>query len=636
MSKSKTVTKVYKYGLRPPTKNAQLLEDQLLFGSRYYNDLVETYRWEAMITEKILEKYQPYFQAKVKIDAATKELGEIKKKINNLRIANKKKASDEEKELHNPYKNKEKERDAAYKEKWAAKQAILPKKNDKQKKANEEVRNIEVRNIGKEIENLRNFATKYRNDLYKTKYSGKIWWGSRGGDRSGLQNDARKAYETKKVNFGLFTEENEKFNKKSLMKFHRHGNSEYVMTRIDPKESLKYSNRKRMYAEDIFTGNPTNEQFKMDPIEDLSMFDDPNIKSYAKKKKIKDKCRTTCYIRLGSQKEKGIKKAIPVWVGFPMIYHRPLPEKAELLSAQVTRKWEPNHYKYNLAITVKEKVSKINYKQKGRWACDLGWRHSNGSLRVGYSYDGNEAKEILLNDRIPHRIAYANDLQANQDTHIEILKERLKNLETPLTSLELPGWSNRYKDKLKRIQQWKSKHGFYKLYEYWTMKREEQGETTPAEDTAYEILKKWASHHKRLNSEENANRRKARRHRKHQFREFAAKITKQYKEIVFEDINIGDLAKHKNIIEDIDRAYGQHNRTIASPGEFRDIMKSFAAKNGARFYVVEAKNTSRTCPNCRSYLGEIGAALRVTCPKCDKEYDRDFVGAYNIFHKSPK
>ena len=138
----------------------------------------------------------------------------------------------------------------------------------------------------------------------------------------------------------------------------------------------------------------------------------------------------------------------------------------------------------------------------------------------------------------------------------------------------------------------------------------------------------WRSYSRKYREIHNR-RKKQLTHRKHFYRETAAKLVAENKLIVLEDINLTDFAETKGKNTKLSNK-ARAQRFMASLGEFRDAIKNAAGREGVPVIDVNPAYTSKTCSDCGHLNKELRSEKEWTCPACGVVHDRDENAANNL------
>ncbi|MEU6750754.1 transposase [Spirillospora sp. NPDC046719] len=144
---------------------------------------------------------------------------------------------------------------------------------------------------------------------------------------------------------------------------------------------------------------------------------------------------------------------------------------------------------------------------------------------------------------------------------------------------------------------------------------------------------------------------KIRRQRLDHHHKTALKLVRDHDVIVYEDLNAAGMTKAPTPIPDPEQegaflpngaaAKAGLNRSIldAGWGLFLGILADKAESAGRRVILVNARNTSRTCPPSAGGCGHVARENRPTrtrfeCTACGLTADADHVGALNVLHRA--
>ena len=138
----------------------------------------------------------------------------------------------------------------------------------------------------------------------------------------------------------------------------------------------------------------------------------------------------------------------------------------------------------------------------------------------------------------------------------------------------------------------------------------------------------WRSYSRKYREIHNR-RRKQLTHRKHFYRETAAKLVNQQRLIVLEEIALRRFA------ETIDKDTKLSNkaraqRFLGAVSEFRDAIKNAADRDGVPYIEVNPAYTSKTCSECGVLNKSLQSENEWTCTSCGVVHDRDINAANNL------
>ena len=324
------------------------------------------------------------------------------------------------------------------------------------------------------------------------------------------------------------------------------------------------------------------------------------------------------WIRVGS-KGKGGRE--PVWATFPVCWHRHLPEGARIKRIDVTRRIQGVRAVWAVCVTVQtpgasltkqalvKPVTKALPKAVG---LDVGWRSTDdGGIRVAVLYDGDRHYEVAL----PHWFAegdrLVSDLQSIRRCRFNAVKDQL------LAALR-EGKHKEQAETFATLASWDSQARLARAVREW--------EGCPA------YLTEWRAKERHLYQWERDAKRYLVEWRKNWYCHWVAWISQRYKNVVIEKFDIAKIKKKAEAGEDKEEATGPHS--LAAPGELRRILLSTCSREGVQVHLAPAGNTTRKCSVCgklrRKKKGE-GVALMQECPGCGRVMDQDANASRNLY-----
>lgn len=135
-------------------------------------------------------------------------------------------------------------------------------------------------------------------------------------------------------------------------------------------------------------------------------------------KRSKRRQYATLRLRVGSDDRK------PVWAEWPIVLHRPLPRSATIkrVTVQVRRIGPREEWR---ALFVLDGVPTVPSMAEGPVAIDVGWREIGDDLRIGVSFDGHATEDLRIPPRVMSGIAKADELRSLRDRLFDEQKEAL-------------------------------------------------------------------------------------------------------------------------------------------------------------------------------------------------------------------
>ena len=118
-------------------------------------------------------------------------------------------------------------------------------------------------------------------------------------------------------------------------------------------------------------------------------------------------------------------------------------------------------------------------------------------------------------------------------------------------------------------------------------------------------------------------------HRKHFYRNVAAKLVKAGIPIAVEKLKLDKMAEVKDVSNKLSgKARGQ--RVHAAPYELLSALENAAKREGVPFVKINSAYTSKTCHVCKTVFKELQSNEYWVCLSCSTEHDRDINAAANI------
>lgn len=358
-------------------------------------------------------------------------------------------------------------------------------------------------------------------------------------------------------------------------------------------------------AEDLATGT----MVQIDPVD----FSDWKHISRGERRR---RARTKCRIRVGSEGR------APVWLELPCVMHRPLPEGAEIVGADVTRRLVgPARWEYRLHLTLRVPAPVPADAAKPAIGVDIGWRAlPNGGTRVAYAVgeDGSR-KEVVCPDDILAGLAKSSDLRSLRDEKMNRIKAFLRDVIPGLDSADLS-------EQTEHLAMWKSPKRLIRLYRWWKEHRVE-GDTE-----AFGRLHEWYYHdYWHLYQYEDDMRQQVLARRRDMYRIAAKEIAERASVVVIEEFDLRKFAQEDQPEDGEDNKIQRARRVAVAPSEFRIALRQACAARGVRVVEKPAQNTTRVHVVCGQVVAaDYAADVTVRCPRCGVAYDQDANAALNL------
>jgi hypothetical protein len=352
-------------------------------------------------------------------------------------------------------------------------------------------------------------------------------------------------------------------------------------------------------------------------------------------KRTKRRQRYTLWLRVSSEGR------APIWAKWHCLMHRSLPEGAEVTWAKVIKERLAGKDRWSLHLTLRipdsetvqghpfwDDVESVSKKQKptGVVALDLGWRRVDAGLRAAYAIgDDGTHYELILGPEIEKRL----DRIDGKDGLESIRKKNFNAMQEWLVA-----WMagnpvpDSIKERAKTLAKWESQARLAALTLLWRDNRFD------GDDEVFTRLEEWRKQDKHLWSWETHLRDKVLRRRKHQYREFAAKLAKIYGTLILENLDLRDFQKREKTKDGKKTAKPPRTQQkTVSPSELRlCLLNAFSSNCGLAAW-VEPANTTLTCHACGLVeKWDTAKELIHTCSGCKTLWDQDANACQNFLH----
>ena len=349
----------------------------------------------------------------------------------------------------------------------------------------------------------------------------------------------------------------------------------------------------------------------------------------------------------------------PIWSKFGLHMARPLPPDAKIMWAEAHRRRVGPHAEWYLTLTLRlpqsSAVKSAPPTQGGAVAVDVGWRvFGDGDtfeLRVAYWSDGAEVTpeivrevdlrrpgfvlprrgELRLDTTTLNRLAEPEAIRSQRDVLFDAARARLLGQLEELGEDNRPEW---LAEATATLPQWRSQAKLAALTLRWRDWLEEH----PADRQPVEILLGWLAHDKHLWAQEARRRDRALRRRREIYRLFSVALARTYDTVVLERFDKRVFARFPKTEEPGQGAAPRSNRVLAALGELCGFTSpgtiDQAAKSRGRVVVrVPAEDTTRTCRTCGAVEDRnAGADVTIRCA-CGAAWDQDDGAADNLLDR---
>ena len=225
----------------------------------------------------------------------------------------------------------------------------------------------------------------------------------------------------------------------------------------------------------------------------------------------------------------------PVWAVFPIIYHRPIPDGAQIKRATVVRRFVASKPQWAVCFTLDIEAPRIapTVDATSAVAVDLGWRKitiaDDPTTRAAGWYDGTTTHDLPVDPSVLGELRKCDDIRSIRDRHQNAMHARIPSM---LTALPL---TEEHKQRLAHLAQWKSPARFSSLAIWWRTHR------LPGDESLLTELETWRLRDKHLWLWEANARQKALRRRREQYRVLASKLSDRFATLIIEKLDLAAL-----------------------------------------------------------------------------------------------
>ena len=572
--------KVYKYGLRPPTGNRQLVIDQMRAAHKYRNTLVEIERARRAKLREFLSAQPTLGPAEALVRAAEAELEAVLGEVRKERAATHRRSESQP-------------------------------QRDRIKAARE------ARKIAKDALRAARFAIRadktaeaFRNQVEE--------------EFAQKRRDARAACGTYWGSYLLIESADEAARKQPLYDGAEPNDPRFVPAAF-ASNMVGVQLQGGISCEEIFSPNET--QIQVAPVDERAW----NAPRWCERRRLSF---TTLKLRVGSNPNRS-----PIWAEWPMQMHRALPEKSRIKAASVTlKRVGPKEY-WHLNITVdmtNTPAVNIPARIDSAVAVDIGWRQIGDELRVAsWGDQQGHAEELRLTDKQIYEIRRADELRATRESgfakaHMELVGFVKAAKET------LPDW---LKLATETLPQWRSAGRLASLCLKWRDERKACSENNPGYKepahlaAAFDALEKWRFHDHHLWSWEAHQRRRSLGWRRDVYRCFAKRMAEGYSTLVLEEFDLRKIARRPATDQSPENETARSNRQLAAVSELRGALIQAFQSFGREVAFVSAVDTTRTCHECGSVEKFDAATILTPTCKNGHTWDQDVRAWHNLLDR---
>ncbi len=287
-------------------------------------------------------------------------------------------------------------------------------------------------------------------------------------------------------------------------------------------------------------------------------------------------------------------------IDLPIVYHRPLPPAARVITARVSVEKIGTRWIYSLLVTVDASpASRVT--GMGKCSINFGWRKVPGGVRVAYAVGPQGEHECIVPDRLLAKQKHSESLRSHADEIADLYlgdgERRRRHRERALV-----GATNRELGHVRFTR--------------------EQAMLHRISDREW-----WARRDRHLYQWERDEYTKVLRARAELYRLWARKIAALYDSCTIETFDLNQVISRDKKSSELDIPSARHYRYLVGPHYLR---QEIAAVFGEALEVLPAAKNTITCHVC----GEIckwdkARKLQHTCEHCGADWDQDANNAKN-------
>lgn len=318
-------------------------------------------------------------------------------------------------------------------------------------------------------------------------------------------------------------------------------------------------------------------------------------------------------IRIGSNADRS-----PVWLDLPIVYHREIPEDAQIKSASATRRTVAGKVRWQVNVTAS--VPRAARKAGPRViAIDIGWRLMPDGVRVAYWSDGRDEGHILVPMQDIEQYRKVESLRSTCDLTRE---ECIPILASWLGGQDLnEEWGRRSS----HLIQWRSSDRLANLIRWWADNRIE------GDADVFEYATSWRKQYLHLADWwRNLSEQMTLRLRE-QYRIFAARVARDYDTLLIESFDLREVTQKPSAESKEVRTASASYRQIVSPSTFRAALRNACLREGVLIEEVPAEYSTRTCHrcgDCREW-DQVKSVMH-KCDACGAGWDQDANAVRNL------
>lgn len=315
-------------------------------------------------------------------------------------------------------------------------------------------------------------------------------------------------------------------------------------------------------------------------------------------------------MRIGSTEDR-----TPIWLKIPIVYHRDIPENADIKSVSMTKR----SGQWQLNVTVNEPSAPAKTGSR-TVAIDIGWRVMPEGVRVAFWKNSEgEAGEVIVSKYDLSQFEKIRSLRSlcdqSRDEFLPVLVEWLKGREL----------NDEWKTKTAFIHQWKSMDRLVALIRWWFDNRLENDEEILLAST------EWRRRYLHLSNWWRNLEDQMRRRLQERYRVFAVHIANNYDIVYLEEFDLRNVVEKPEAESDKITTAASRYRQMVSPSVLRQCLISACGREGTNLHKLSAEYTTQHCHvcGCKAKWDQAGSVMH-RCEECGTIWDQDYNAACNL------
>jgi hypothetical protein len=315
-------------------------------------------------------------------------------------------------------------------------------------------------------------------------------------------------------------------------------------------------------------------------------------------------------MRVGSDASRG-----PLWAGWRLDMHRPLPEGSRIKKAAVHLRKRGPHSEWSLTVTLDTGGDVLPVSRGGTIGIDVGWRQIADEIRIAVAVDTDGQRIEYRLDRNLLRIeSTQRQIESERTSKFNAARASVRTYVTGLA--DAPEWLTKA---TVSIHAWRTPRRLSELHALWMENRHE------GDEREFGKLEAWWWTDQNLWAQETEAGLHFLRRRRDSYRKIAAIVADRYGTAVIEQFDLRKMAVLPEMGEEVEEqnSTARSNRYRTAVSDFRSALLNASRKRGLVIVAMPAHDTTTTCHVCGLVQPfDAAGAIRHTC-ECGAEWDQD-------------